>query len=162
MRLKTKDVTIDGNRFRVGKLEVEYACWVLNLFMAKAAEKQAARPAEPAVPEPPRQMTEAEAGDLVASFWTMIGTDLPADMYRQIQLACLLGCSVYQGDAPQPLKMVSGAWTKFGEEIAEAPRTVNRLIIESLKFNLAPFFLEDALNAPPQTTAAGRPSIASR
>jgi len=171
MRAKTKDVAIGDTRFQIGKMEVEYACWVLNLFMAtEARQMMNAKPnsnGTPA-PEPPpqeqtREITEEQAGNIVASGWVMVGADLPTESYRQIQSACLRATSMYLEDgSPMPLKMADGRWTASGKRFADDLKTVNQLIIESLKFNLSPFFLEDALNAPPQTTAAGRPSIASR
>jgi len=90
---------------------------------------------------------EEKANLIIASSWMLIGTNVPEDVYTQIQKNCLKTCSVYiSPDAPPtPVVMSDGRWAV--KEIENDIPTVNQLIIEALQFNLAPFFTASALKS---------------
>ena len=129
MRVKTKDVTLQGKKYQVGKMSAQTACWIAMQILTKMLPAgMDSQVAGNGMPSGRTQLTEAE--------------------FNNIQNHCLRVCSMMQklGDAPeapQPLIRADGAW-QF-PDLDDDPLTIMGLTIHALIFNVSPFFDGDAL-----------------
>lgn len=170
MRPKSKDIKIAEYQCRVGKLDACSAAWILGVLMAVVAEKrrQQAQPPADAAPDAPTPTDDAAreemARGIVGALWLTAGSALDRDRYRDVQQGCLRVCAAQNdGGLFEPIVSSDGRWVR--KDIGGDAPTVHRLILETLQFNLSPFFLDDASSAADPSRAGDRssgPPIASR
>jgi hypothetical protein len=111
--------------------------------------------------EPELPSTDAEiqqrAEDGVMAGWLTAATLIPEEEYTKIQNYALRACQVYDNELAtyNPVLMADGKrWTV--KELERDAVTVNRLIADCLKFNIAPFFAEGLRRAAtPKPVATG-------
>jgi len=153
--MEYKDTTIGERKFRLGRMTALVGARILNVLISTSAKQQSSSQnsaEEKTETEQEKAMfdsfsEEEKANLIIASSWTLIGTNVPEDVYTQIQKNCLKTCSIYVSpDAPPvPVIMADGKWA--AKEIEHDIPTVTQLITEALQFNLAPFFTASALKS---------------
>jgi len=159
MRPKTKDLKIGDYQCRIGKLDACSAAWTLSVLMAVVADqrRRQPQPTEAAAPEPPPDDATAReemARGVVGALWLTAGSALDRERYRDVQQGCLRACSARNdGGLYEPIVAGDGRWSR--KDIADDALTVHRLILETLQFNLSPFFLDDASSGEGQAPADG-------
>ena len=146
MRVITKDITIGNDRYQLVKMSAQTASWISNLLVANSllnarpsTSNESSEPSE----EMPEMKPEEKAYAAVGSLWLLCGASLAEDVYKRIQNCCLMACRQYDSNGTLlAVLMQDGRFVSKDLE-NDAP-TVNRLIMEAMQFNIAPFFIESA------------------
>jgi hypothetical protein len=130
VKQSTKILEIDGTSYQIGRFRLELASYILGrLFRAIP------RTADTAAETAPREPQGKPAADDIAR--AMIGAGLFGDMDRatraEIQNECMRVCSRMENDLPVPL-------SNGKDLIVDDLGLVLRLEMETLVFNLTPFF----------------------
>jgi hypothetical protein len=158
MRPKTKELKIGEYQCRIGKLDACSAAWILSVLMAVVADqrRRQPQPAEAGAPEPPNDAAAREemARGVVGALWLTAGSALDRERYRDVQQGCLRACAARNdGGLYEPIVAGDGRWSR--KDIADDAPAVHRLILETLQFNLSPFFLDDASSGEGQAPGDG-------
>jgi hypothetical protein len=136
----TKDIDLDGAKYRVGRMTAMVASRIFNLLMTSSIKASTeAKVIDTSEKSSEMEPTEENANGMVAFLWISCTNSLDEDQYAKIQNQCLLVCSRYENDSPLPVKMVDGRWAM--KDLEKDALTVNRLVTEALQFNISPFFL---------------------
>lgn len=138
--MKTHDVTVGENKFRISLFEdLRDSSRYKNIVVAAAAKAQReARLSErenSGAEELPQDVEQA-ARDVVALFWALAASAMPVGDYKLIQDACLRVCSLYIGEDALPVMLKNGVIDAAVDAV-----TLDALILEALQFNLCPFFV---------------------
>jgi hypothetical protein len=134
---KFKDVTVGERTFRLSKMPATDADWVKNQLVFAFCKDMKSSGEQTEQPEP----TEQWALDLVKALWIKGGVVISRETYTDIQAICLRACaSVNDGVAGGPIMMVDGRWAD--QTVKDDVKTVSDLIVQSLQFNLLPFFYD--------------------
>lgn len=149
MKQSTKILEIDGTRYRIARFRLEVASYILGrLFRAIA--------------RPGAGQAEAEADVKVSNIKpsaeeiarAMIGAGLFGDMDRatraEIQGECMRVCSRMEDELPVPL-------SNGKDLIIDDLGVVLRLEMETLVFNLTPFFESGGMKVMDQPAASSSP-----
>lgn len=147
---ETKEIELpDKTRYRLDKLSAPVASRIFNLLMSAVMKAQAgAGGGGGDGPEEPEAVDREErAKAQVGLMWLLASTALDDDQYAKIQGQCLASCALLDGAATVPVRMADGRWAVKALEY-DAP-AVNRLVLEALQFNIAPFFLVALSQAAP-------------
>lgn len=147
MSEEVKNVIIDGRRYRIGKMPVMLGCHIrLRMMGALMADKMMADAAERAAQNQPDseetavQMSDEDKARQLCVLALMRGVDYQELLF--IQKNALKVVSRVEegptGDLPMPV-MHDGGQIAIAE-ISNNGALIERLMVESLVFNLAPFF----------------------
>lgn len=158
---RTKDVTIDGKKYQLSKMTAMVASRIHNWLVTASIKFQAEQqnittPAaeEEALHEEERKKDpQKAAAATVAMLWLLSSSTLSEEACTKIQNYALRSCSLYPDDGvgmPSPIMLADGRWAvKALETDATA---VNQLVIESLQFNISPFFRVRVSSGPTNTS----------
>jgi hypothetical protein len=150
-----KNIEVREQSFRLNRMTATDADWIKNLLLMGMMKDQRAQETDAAPNAELEKLTpEQKADGLISVLWLKGGMALDEDRYRSIQTRCLFTCSRVNGDALSPVMMVDGRWTDA--DLKTDAQRVSDIILEVLKFNLQPFFLDGASSAPnaPATQAS--------
>lgn len=143
MRELTKDITLDdGSRYQLRKLPALHSARIFNLLLAVVtrARKQDDAPEAPTDSREPTDVeVKEQAARQVGFMWMLAATELDEHVYAKIQGQALNAVCLLQETGPVPVRMADGRWAMKDLENDEV--VIDRLISETLKFNLAGFFI---------------------
>ena len=152
MRELTKNVEIEGARYQLSKMTAMAASRIKNLLLAAAVSSPMAKAAaeQRGAAEQAVAPTPENADGAVVVMWITAGQVLDEGVYSQIQTICLKTVAecVEGSEAAIPIMMADGRWAN--KDLERNPTAVDSLIIEALKFNIAPFFSGAALKLAAQ------------
>jgi hypothetical protein len=157
MNPDNKEVLVGERRYRIIRMTPLVGARIINvLFSAviKTANSSGEENTKSEKEDFEKMPSEEKAKISIQSMWMAAAAILSSDAYEEIQKASLRCCQLFvQEDAPpSPVMMASGRWA-----ITEPSVTVaSQLIVESLQFNLAPFFIESE-SKPADSTAPLKP-----
>lgn len=161
MRILTKDITIGDGRYQLVKMPADTACWINNLLVAVMMKSQTGTNAE-TNPEQEAELAklspEERANGLVAVLWLNAAVELSEEAYKRVQNRALMACRAYDANgALSVVLMPDGRWATKGlpVDLAQDGKTVNELVTEAIRFNIAPFFTPAESSEAPGT--AGQP-----
>ena len=153
-----KQFAIGSDQYQVAKMTALTASYIYGLFVSSMIKLVRETPAEAdsVSSEEPKPDTEAEAAQRVGFLWSMLSGSIDEKTYSSLQQKCLAVCSkqVQAGDSfvYSPVLMQNGSGRFAIPELAQDAVAVNRLIVEALQFNIAPFFTGGG--------SAGQPGLA--
>lgn len=157
MRETSKEIQIGDERYRVGKMPAETAAKIHNMLMACAIRARDESKGDADSDAPDEAMSPEERADgTVAFLWTLASDSLEDKVYSRVQHQCLLACTkVTPEGSAVPIRMLDGRWA--AKELAEDGPAVDRLVTETLQFNIAAFFLARLSRQAAVTGQAGKP-----
>lgn len=152
----SKDVTIGVRNFRVTRMTAMIGSWVLNILLSAAFKAQSGGESDSSSVESAsfKSLSEIEKADAsISAMWITAGSEISEENYAKIQRQCLRTCSMYIAESapPIPLLATDGRWAIA--ELEQDIKTINDLIQETLRFNLAPFFTESASKTKAEAAA---------
>lgn len=155
--METKDVTIDRHRFQLGRMTPLVGSRILNVLISSSVKtiSEASQSEDKTGQASFNALSsEEKARDTVATLWMLAAANTSEEIYSQLQKYSLQACAIYVGESdapPIPVLAKNGRWAD--RTLEEDVKTVNKLILESLQFNLSAFFLESALSVVEATKA---------
>jgi len=143
-RPTTTDVEVAGQKFRLGLFDLYDSTRFYRLLVSTSARNlsaadQAERPDSPPPSDPVSFSQEA-----CRFYWMVYGPLLDPQEFKRIQLSCLRVVRRYADDSgsdDSALPVMVGG--KLDAELAADPVAVDKLVEETLVFNLSPFFVRD-------------------
>lgn len=139
MKQKTKIFEVDGTRYQIARFKLELASYLLGRIV-RAVKIEG--PRDEGSTEQPGAKQEKPEPEAIAR--VMIAAGLFGDIDRptraEIQNECMRACSRLEDDLPMPLSNGS-------ELLVDDLGLVLRLEMETLVFNLTPFFASGGLSA---------------
>lgn len=146
---KTKVVELSGRRYLLRRMSPEIGSYVL-MQIVGGLTKALTSGGEPTTNESIGK--SGGAAEKLRGEEFMRAVALPAfrgldfDTHKFIQTKCVAACSRLEGDPEMPMPIVSDSGQWAIPEIRDDMSLVMRLEVESLVFNLAPFFEAGGLN----------------
>lgn len=138
----SRQLKVGDQNFQIKRISAELGAWILNIMMS--AMFKLANSDDGAAQHEESQIDPVEkANEIVAAMWISASTVISPDTYKQIQRYCLQACNIEIGGNPVPLVDLKGRWA--APELETNLPVVNQLIVETLQFNISPFFIESAL-----------------
>lgn len=148
MQILTKDVEINGQKFQIKKMTAMTGSWLSNLLVATALKLASGAPDAEAQPQDDLS-PEERATAMIGALWLTAGSTLTEEQYARIQHKSLSCCARHiEGGNPISVMMSDGRFAD--KELEQDGVMVGRLIMESLTFNLTPFFLASASSEVPR------------
>ncbi len=149
MKTQDKEVVINDRRYCLQKMSPLIAVRILNWLVSISTMATQSRVAstEETPSEAFNKLTpEEKANETISFFWVTSVGSMTEEMQEKIQMHCLRAISSFPegSEVAVPVMTQNGRWTD--KELESDPLAINQLMMHSLKFNLAPFFSEDASN----------------
>lgn len=148
MNEQFKDIVIGDRRYRIKKMDALPASRIHNWILSgasKLAQESKDNQAEPESKLTPEQKAEG----LVVGVWIMASTLFSEELCEKTQIHCLQCCQQFPLESteapPTPVMMSDGRWVT--QDLKTDSVTVNKLVLETLKFNISPFFLGSISNS---------------
>lgn len=145
MRDMFTEVDIEGRRYQLGVMTPEIGSWIANVLLtctmkAQSEQRQTAAASSGADNGQSENTPEFVRG-LIGAMWLMASQGLSPETYQRIQRECLSLCKAYVAPnaPPVPVRMTDGRYLPELNDLTGIS-TVNRLVTETLQFNLTPFF----------------------
>lgn len=110
-RVTSTEVEVDGKTYRISKMEARTAVWVGFAVMGKLAD-----------------------GELIVNALSRF----PRAEFLEIQREALKKVATIDTGFPKAIMMESGEWTD--KSIEDSPETIFGLTLQSILFNINPFF----------------------
>jgi hypothetical protein len=152
---RTKDVELSGKRYQLTKMTPFVASRVhgwLKYTSVQYSQQQIKEHPEiiataQATAAAPRENLVEFAEGVVGFMWTLASSFLSEETYMKVQNYAMRGVFVYPEptnpiQTPLPVLMADGRFSV--SELEQNAADVNTLILRSLEFSIAPFFLEGA------------------
>jgi len=160
MQQATVDVIVNEKPYRIGRLTASCGSWIRSVLVGSIKVSGEGKD-DPELEKRMSEMDPKERADgLVQMLWTTCGSGLSEEAYRTVQTRCLQVVSMENGAGPVPVMMKDGRFAVKDLEY-DGP-TVDRLVVEVLKFNIAPFFLAGASSQPSRSPSDSSPSNAPK
>jgi hypothetical protein len=147
-----KIVEVNGSRYELSKMTALVSSrihgWLLfaSVDYARRANQGQTSDPEPSKPEEAAVVDPAvQAEGAVALLWTWAASCLSEETLTKIQNYALKACSSFPqtGDGlAMPVMMAEGRWAD--NKLEQDAVAVNTLVLKSLQFSIAPFFLRAA------------------
>lgn len=154
MRETVKEIKIGDSAYRLSKMSAQIASWLYSLLLSSMIKaQQGARQEVVQAENPAANLQPEEIGrGVVEALWMTSGSVLSEEQHAKVQQHALRQVSYYitPDSEPAPILMKDG---RVADEKTSDPVIYNRLVLESLQFNLAPFFTGGASTEPAQTTS---------
>ena len=146
MREKSKIITIEETRFQIGRFLPDVGSFILGKLVGATLDSA---PPNFQQPEPPQDVPPPPPDELVRIlFFSSSFRGMDFETHRFIQAKALSVCSRLElkngVECPMPIVSDSGQWAI--PEIRDDGPLVVKLELESLIFNLSPFFANGGLN----------------
>jgi hypothetical protein len=142
---KTKDVIIGDKRFRISKMTPLIACRIYNWILSGSMDL--VKRLDSTKNQPDDSNIESldpviRADQTVSMVWRMASTAWAEELVEKVQVHAMRTIAVYPNDDGPPLPvLVDTRWTD--RDLESDALTVDKLVLESLKFNISPFFIGD-------------------
>lgn len=148
---KTKDTTIRGQRYEIGRMSPLTASLLRSWLVRVAVNLASKDPSPDAPPQPEIADKVKHAEGMVGMLWLMASQELGRENYSQAQTYALQVCKAFSNEDVPPIPVLMADGKRFTGALGDDPVAVDELITASLQFNVAPFFIE-AMSNPPTAT----------